>query len=360
MLSTKSGEADYIRVKRKRTNVNYRKTKPKKRQTHVSIGYQEALITGNPQCALTRVEVGYDVGLGVSVYVKGKAFHKGDYVTHYAVKRTMTVEEYADIYTNKEYKPTPLQRRDTDYMYKFSKNEYWIGEYDDRNCERGIAKIMNCATPGTEERNNCELVLFTKDNKKWLVAEVNVLEVQEGEQLLTRYGGRKVVSNEYVDRDIPEDLRNIIQPVIKLRPPSAHGVVPTDYYGYSDDRLWEVKMELQGSRLVKCRQLAHALCLPDEAAITYLLALHADIFQLKIKSTDKFFDDTNGDGRCGYRAIWQAEQRASTPIAESVGVPVDIRYKDDIDRKARIKWLEGLVADLAPPANQSRLHTYIQ
>ena len=47
--------------------------------------------------------------MGVSVYVKGKAFHKSDYVAHFAVKRTMTVEEYADIYTNKKYTPTPLQ-----------------------------------------------------------------------------------------------------------------------------------------------------------------------------------------------------------------------------------------------------------
>ena len=83
------------------------------------------------QSALSRVEVGYDVGMGVSVNVKGKAFQKGDYVSHYAVKRTMAFEEYA-----KQYKPTPLQRRDKDYMYKFSKNEYWIREYDDRKCER--------------------------------------------------------------------------------------------------------------------------------------------------------------------------------------------------------------------------------
>ena len=61
---TESGKADYIRVKRKRTNVDYRKNKPKKRHTHVSIGYQEAFITGNPQSAPARVEVGYDVGMG--------------------------------------------------------------------------------------------------------------------------------------------------------------------------------------------------------------------------------------------------------------------------------------------------------
>ena len=52
--------------------------------------------------------------MGVSVYVKGKVLHKGDYVTHYAVKRTITAKEYADVYNNKKYTPTPLQFRDKD------------------------------------------------------------------------------------------------------------------------------------------------------------------------------------------------------------------------------------------------------
>ena len=47
------------------------------------------LITGNLQSTLARVEAGYDVDMGVSVYVKGKSLHKGDYVTHYAVKGTI-------------------------------------------------------------------------------------------------------------------------------------------------------------------------------------------------------------------------------------------------------------------------------
>ena len=57
---------------------------------------------------------------------------------------------------------------------------------------------MNCVTTGMEERNNCELLPFTKDSMKWLAAKDTVLEVQEGEQLLTRYGGRKVVSTGWV------------------------------------------------------------------------------------------------------------------------------------------------------------------
>ena len=70
--------------------------------------------------ALATVEVGYDADMGVSVYVKGKSLHKSDYVTHYAVKRTMTVEEYASIYDyNKNYTPTLFQLRERDYMYLY-------------------------------------------------------------------------------------------------------------------------------------------------------------------------------------------------------------------------------------------------
>ena len=51
--------------------------------------------------AMARVKVGYEEDLGLSVYVKGNAMHKGDYVSHYAVKGTITVEEYASICDNK-------------------------------------------------------------------------------------------------------------------------------------------------------------------------------------------------------------------------------------------------------------------
>ena len=112
------------RVKRKKMNVDNRKKKTKKRNTNVTIGYKEALIKGNPQSELVRVEVGYDVDMGVSVYVKGKPLHKGDTVTHYAVKGTMTVEEYASIYDDKKnYTPTLFELREKDYMNLYSKEE---------------------------------------------------------------------------------------------------------------------------------------------------------------------------------------------------------------------------------------------
>ena len=122
-------------AKRKKTNVDYSKKKPKKRSTHVTIGYREALITGDPQRTTARVVVGYDKAMRVSVYVKGKPLHKSDYVTHYAVKETLTVEEYVNIYDNKKnYTTTLFQLREKDYMYLYSKEEHWIGEYDDHKC----------------------------------------------------------------------------------------------------------------------------------------------------------------------------------------------------------------------------------
>ena len=69
-------------------------------------------------------------------------------------------------------------------MYLCNNEKYWIDEYDDYTCERGIAQFMNCATLGMEKQNNCELVPFTKDYRKWLVAKITAVEVQEGEQLL--------------------------------------------------------------------------------------------------------------------------------------------------------------------------------
>ena len=80
---------------------------------------------------------------------------------------------------------------------------------------------------------------------------------------------------------------------------TAHGVVPTDYYGYSHDRAWEVKMELQGSH----RQRAQVFRLSEDDAVTYLLTRHAAIFKLEIEFTGKMYSDTQGDGSYEYRAV---------------------------------------------------------
>ena len=114
----------------------------------------------------------------------------------------MTVEEYASISENKKnYMSTLFQMREKDLYVFVRKEEYRIGEYDDYTIERGIAQFMNYATPGTEEQNSCELILFTKESRKWLAAKVSAMEVQEGEQLLTTYGGRKVVFTECVAKE---------------------------------------------------------------------------------------------------------------------------------------------------------------
>ena len=70
---------------------------------------------------------------------------------------------------------------------------------------------MNCSTTGTEERNNCELVSFIKLARKWLAAKVTATDVQDGEQLVARYGGRKVVSTDYVAWECLAELRHKIQ-----------------------------------------------------------------------------------------------------------------------------------------------------
>ena len=133
-----------------------------------------------------------------------------------------------------------------------------------------------------------------------------------------------------------------------------------EYYGYSNDRSWEVKLELQGSRITKGRQRTRVQRMSEEAAITYLLELHADNFQLRIKSSDNLYYDTKGDGTCGYRAIWQAQQRALIPIAERVGSPRDINYEDAADRGARIVWMERLLVNRTPHIDQYRIQAYIQ
>ena len=101
-------------TQRKKQNVDNVKNKTKKRSMHITIGYQEALTTGNPQSASARKKIGFDVDMGMSVYVKGNSLYKGDYVSRYALLGTMTAEKYRSTYHNKNYKPTPFQQRQKD------------------------------------------------------------------------------------------------------------------------------------------------------------------------------------------------------------------------------------------------------
>ena len=52
--------------------------------------------------------------------------------------------------------------------------------------------------------------------------------------------------------------------------------------------------------------------------------------------------------------------RAAMPTLARADAPVNIDYEDDARRLERIVWVEGLVCDLPPPANQAKLHSYIQ
>ena len=78
---TEETEDDFnIEYSKKKINIEYSKNKVKKRSTRVTIGYQAAVATENPLSVMARVQVGYEKGMGVSVYVKGQAMHKRDYV----------------------------------------------------------------------------------------------------------------------------------------------------------------------------------------------------------------------------------------------------------------------------------------
>ena len=71
--------------------------------------------------AMVRVKVGYEEGMGISVYVKGNAMHKGGYISHYAVKEAMAVEENASTYDNKKnYTPTLAQLIEKNCMYMYN------------------------------------------------------------------------------------------------------------------------------------------------------------------------------------------------------------------------------------------------
>ena len=87
-------------MKRQRMNVDYRKKKPNKRSTHETMVYQEALVAGNPQSVMARINIRFDVNTGMILYVKGNPLHMDDYVSHFMIMGTMAIEEYISISDN--------------------------------------------------------------------------------------------------------------------------------------------------------------------------------------------------------------------------------------------------------------------
>ena len=71
--------------------------------------------------------------------------------------------------------------------------------------------------------------------------------------------------------------------------------------------------------------------------------------------------ETKGDGSCGYKVVWQATQQALVPIIEDrVDAPVDIRYKDDTDRLARIRRSSGKLDAPSKPSKVTYLHPVVK
>ena len=149
------------------------------------------------------IVAGWDPVKGVSVFTTGGNLYKGDTVTHYAIRGTLTRTQYNAIYHNPKHTPTAQQQSEKDYIYKCAADLYWVGECDDYFCPRGIGQFLNCATPNTPEVNNCKLVCFQKEGRWWVTVKVIASKIKVGEQLLTSYGGRQVIAKTNTSRAGP-------------------------------------------------------------------------------------------------------------------------------------------------------------
>ena len=75
-------------------------------------------------------------------------------------------------------------------------------------------------------------------------------------------------------------------------------------------------MSLEGDRENRRNHISRIrnTTITEEKAVTYLLAIPENIFQLHIKSTNILYSNTNGDGSCGFRALRHASIRAGVQI----------------------------------------------
>ena len=80
-----------------------------------------------------------------------------------------------------------------------------------------------------------------------------------------------------------------------------------------DDGLWELERIPSGRRRLTRGFLADLQAMDSEAAITRMLTGHEAGFVLSVKASAKGFNQTIGDGACGFRAMWQLYKLSRLP-----------------------------------------------
>ena len=335
--------------------------------------------------------------MGVSVFVAAAPLRRNDYASFYAVKEELTGDQYRARYPVGLSTLSEEHRRDKDYIIKYDNDLYLVGDHREPHNPLGIAQFLNCAIRSAGQKNNSKLVKVLIDGKKMFVAKITARNVNVGQQLFTPYGRGFIIPKNAVPPSCPPTLRLTMAPSIPLQvslstchtpllprknsnvsclytstscTPTSDGsfceVLPhtttlRHRYGYSTDSLWEITMTLPSDRVCRRQLTSHIrnMAITEEEAVSYLLAIDENIFQLHIKSTNILYASTIGDGSCGFRALRQASIRAEVPIQlRSVTTIPDVDYTNEPQRTAQIAWTQSIIDGSAVSADISTLRIY--
>ena len=314
------------------------------------------------------------------MFVTGAPLRKNDYVSFYAVKETLTGDQYNARYPVGATSLTEDQIRDKDYIIKYDSNHYIIGDHREPMNPLGVAQYFNCSKGSSRIPNNCKLIPVTIGGEKMFVGKITATVVNVDQQLFAAYNRGLVIPKHVIRQPSPPQLSTTAKvtktstavasttpntpDVTYITPPQGDYcvVVPqAKCYGYSSDSLWEITMCIPGDRDTRRNHFAHIrnLGTSEDQAVTYLLDIEEKIFQLHIKSTNILYSSTIGDGSCGFRALRQADKRAAIPSHLRATTPIkDLDYNVPNQRLDQISWVQNIIDASSPSADIANLRIY--
>ena len=193
----------------------------------------------------------------------------------------------------------------------------------------------------------------------------SVRVVQIGSELMASYGGRPIVPTSHVPRPCPPELLHTVDDVIPLdRLAVQHTDSIPAYYGYSEDRTWQLEYALPAGLSRQDETIRHLRYIrnhTDSEALEYLKHLPHKVFRLHIHSTDHMSTDTRGDGTCCFQALRQAHIRAGTPVEERDNRAIDVpSFASAASRSGWVEWARSLLTPWHTQLDQYRITAFME
>ena len=163
--------------------------------------WKDSATSGIPSHPEALISIVWQEHKGASIIAKD-TLYPGDVATRYDTNHEWTKEEFNHRYPQPWNTLTSERRQELDYaLFNRHMQKFVIGTPTPYDNPRGVGQFINCATPQTNERNNCKFIC----NKGGTYITVTKT-IQPGQELLMAYNRKDIVHHTQTLRPCPPTL----------------------------------------------------------------------------------------------------------------------------------------------------------